>query len=58
MLPQTLLTDVSLAKPLRLGISTSSVEGKSSNIMEIAYSARPVSVSYTTLKQIAIDKQI
>ena len=42
---QTLLSGLSLTKTLRLGISTSSVEGKSSKIIEIVYRGRPVSVS-------------
>ena len=46
---QTLLSGLSLTKALQLGISTSSVEGKSSKIIEIVYRGRPISVSmYST----------
>lgn len=44
---QTILQGVSLSKSLRLGISTSSVEGKSSKVMEIIYRGRPLSVRQT-----------
>lgn len=47
---QTILSGLTLTKSLRLGISTSSVEGKSSKVMEIVYNSRPISVRQTSMK--------
>ena len=42
---QAVVAGLAVGKMLYLGISTSSVEGKSSKVMEIEYHGRPVSVS-------------